>query len=234
MRTAIAIRHVGFEDAGTLGDALVERGYELRYVEAGSDHLARIDPLAPDLLVVLGGPIGAYEEDLYPFLTDELRLAERRMAADLPMVGICLGAQIMARALGARVYPGQTKEIGWSPLDLTAEGMASCCAPLAAEHTSMLHWHGDTFDLPAGATLLASTAITPNQIYRWGQGALAIQCHPEFKRRTFEHWLIGHACELSTAGSSPVTLRAEAARLGAALERQGRLCFDRWLDAVQL
>ena len=234
MRTALAIRHVAFEDLGTFAPVLAARGFGLRCVEAGVDDLARLDALAPDLLVVLGGPIGAHDEASYPFLLDELRLLERRLAADRPTLGICLGAQLMARALGARVYPGPAKEIGWKPLSLTDAGRASPLRHLDGGRTSMLHWHGDTFDLPAGATLLASTDVCRHQAYAWGRGALAFQCHPEARTVDLERWFIGHACEISAAGLSVGQLRADSARLGPTLETQGALCFAEWLAALGL
>ena len=232
MKTALAIRHVAFEDAGSLAGVLAARGIELRYAEAGIEDLAALDPLAADLLVVLGGPIGAYEEDAYPFVRDELRLLERRLAADRPTLGICLGAQLMARALGARVYPGPAKEIGWKPLLLTPAGAASPLRHIGAEHTSMLHGHGDTFDLPAGATLLASTDLCRHQAYTWGCSALAFQCHPEARTVDLERWYIGHACELAGAGLSVGQLREDSARLGPTLETQGARCFAEWLAAL--
>ena len=100
--TVEAIRHVHFEDLGTLAPALAGAGAAIRYREAGQDDLAAVDPLAADLLVVLGGPIGAGDDALYPFLADELRILEARLAAGRPTLGVCLGAQLMARALGAR------------------------------------------------------------------------------------------------------------------------------------
>jgi GMP synthase (glutamine-hydrolysing) len=105
MKTAIAIRHVHFEDLGSLEPALERAGYRIRYADYGVDDIAALDPVAPDLVVVLGGPIGAYEDDLYPNLKHELNLLEMRLGANRPTIGICLGAQLMARALGARVYP---------------------------------------------------------------------------------------------------------------------------------
>jgi GMP synthase (glutamine-hydrolysing) len=230
MKTAIAIRHILFEDLGAFEDALLAKGFEVRYLEAGRDNLSALDALEPDVLVLLGGPIGAYEEDLYPFVTDELRLAGRRLASGRPLLGICLGAQIMARALGSRVYPGRVKEIGWNPLTLTEAGRIGPTAHLSTELTSMLHWHGDTFDLPAGATLLASTPLTKNQVYAWGKSALAFQCHPEVRGEFIERWLVGHACELAHACIRPPELREATARFGPALQVQGRKCFEQWLD----
>ncbi|MBF0283548.1 MAG: glutamine amidotransferase [Magnetococcales bacterium] len=232
MKQAIALRHVAFEDAGSFAEVLRERGYALSYLEAGVADLAGLDPLAAELLLVLGGPVGAYEESFYPFIGDEIRLLEKRLAADRPTVGICLGAQLMARALGARVYPGHGKELGWSPLILTPAGETSPARHLAPERTSMLHWHGDTFDLPDGATLLASTGRYAQQIFSWGKGALAFQCHPEAQTAHLERWYIGHACELGGAGIDIPALRAESRRLGPTLELQGQACFAEWLAGV--
>jgi GMP synthase (glutamine-hydrolysing) len=234
VKTALAIRHIAFEDLGSFAAVLAARGIGLRHVEAGVDDLASLDPGAADLLVVLGGPIGAYEEDSYPFILDEIQLLERRLAIDLPTLGICLGAQLMARALGARVYPGPTKEIGWTPLELTPAGANSPLAHVGGERTSMLHWHGDTFDLPAGATLLASTDPCRHQAYAWGRRALAFQCHPEARTADLERWYIGHAAELAAAGLSVPELRAGGRRFGPVLETQGARCFADWLEAVGL
>lgn len=234
MKTALAIRHVAFEDLGSFAPVLAARGFRLCYLEAGVDDLARLDSLAPELLIVLGGPIGAYEEGSYPFVLDELRLLERRFAADRPTLGICLGAQLMARALGARVYPGSVKEIGWKPLSLTGEGHASSLRHLDPDRTSMLHWHGDTFDLPAEATLLASTDVCRHQAYARGHGALAFQCHPEARTVDLERWFIGHACEIAAAGLSVPHLREDSTRFGPLLETQGALCLAEWLATLGL
>ena len=231
VRRAVAIRHVAFEDLGTLGDLLAARGFDVRYVEAGCDDFSTIGE--PDLLVVLGGPIGAYEDDAYPFLATETALVERRLRAGKPIIGICLGAQIMARALGARVYPSGMKEIGWAPVALTEAGRDSCLGALA--ETKVLHWHGDTFDLPAGASLLASSSLVKHQAFSWGPRALGLQFHIEVKGGELERWLIGHAAELAATKSVTVTgLRADTQRLAPALERDGTQCLARFLDIAGL
>lgn len=225
MKSVLAIRHVGFEDLGAFGPLLESRSYSVAYAQAGADDLAAIDPLAPDLLVVLGGPIGAYEEGLYPFLTSELRLIANRLSADRPIMGICLGAQLMARALGAKVEPGAAKEIGWAPLTVTAEGLSGPLRHLAGG--PVLHWHSDVLDLPAGATRLASTALCPNQAFMRGPRALAFQFHPEAEQDGFERWLIGHAVEIAAAGLTPNELRAQTQKHApAAAERGGRVLIE--------
>jgi len=234
MKTVFAIRHVAFEDLDSFALTLTERGYTLRYLEAGQDDLAALDPLAGDLWVVLGGPIGVYEETAYPFICDELRLLRARLDAGRPTLGICLGAQMIARALGARVYPGGRKEIGWKPLQLTDAGRVS---PLAAfaDGTPVLHWHGDTFDLPEGATLLASTDLYPHQAFAWGHHALALQFHIETTARGLERWFIGHAGEIaSTPGLSVPLLRDETAHHAVDAEERGRQCLTAWLEQTGL
>lgn len=233
MPTTVALRHVAFEGLGLLAPLLAQRGHAVAYVDVAVDGLERVDPLAPDLLVVLGGPIGVYENDDYPFIDAEVALIEKRLARDMPVLGICLGSQLMAKALGARVYPSGVKEIGWAPVDLTREGRASCLREL--ESTPVLHWHGDTFDLPAGATRLASTPACANQAFSYGAAALALQFHAETAGVAVEGWLVGHTGEIGrTPGISVKSLRADTARCTPAVERAGTACFAEWLTAVSL
>ena len=229
MKRAIAIRHVAFEDVGALAPVLAARGCQTVYLDGGVDDLKRVNPGAGDLLIVLGGPIGAYEDNVYPFLRDELRLIETALRRGLPMLGICLGAQLMAKALGARVYPGAAKEIGIAPIKLTPEGRQSCLRHLTDDGL-VLHWHGDTFDLPPGATLLASTDITPNQAFALGRNVLGLQFHLEAEAGGFERWLIGHAGELAAARIDIAALRDKARRLLPAICLAGANALSAWLD----
>src|SRR5579863_249412 len=162
-RTCLAVRHVAFEDLGLLGPLLSARGYDVRYHDAGIEPFAADSLVAPDLVVVLGGPIGVYEQDTYPFIAGEIAAVAARLQSNKPILGICLGAQMMAAALGARVAPGPVKEIGFAPLTLSEAGQASVLAPLAT--TLVLHWHGDNCELPRGCTLLASTTHCPVQAF---------------------------------------------------------------------
>lgn len=235
MRLVTVIRHVHFEDLGVLEDELILRGFAIRYVEAGVDALGAVPDLGGDLLVVLGGPIGVYQAAEYPFLTDEMHLIEARLARDLPTLGICLGAQLMACALGARVYPASAKEVGWAPIMLTEAGLRSPIRHLAGHETPVLHWHGDTFDLPQGATLLASTEICTNQAFSWKKAGLGLQFHPEVRATQIERWFIGHACELS-ALSMPALgqLRSDTLKFGPRLQNVARRSLEEWLGEIGL
>ncbi len=229
-RRAVVIRHVAFEDLGSFAEPLIRHGYGIEYVEAGLDDLDRAGAAGADLLVVLGGPIGAGDDRQYPFLADEARILERRLGDDRPTLGICLGAQLMARALGARVYGAGTKEIGWAPLSLTEAGGASALRHLAPDKTSVLHWHGDTFDLPRGAVHLASTAVCENQAFLWGARGLALQFHVEVTAGGLERWFIGHTLEIETTpGISVEELRTSTAGAAPVLERQGEAFLHQWL-----
>jgi len=231
MKRACVIRHLAFEDLGILAPVLAARGYDIDYREAGIDDIGPALSGAIDLLVVLGGPIGAYEEATYPCLTGELQLIERCLRNQIPVLGICLGAQLMARALGTTVYPG-TKEIGFSPITLTDAGRRSCLRWVGDADGVVLHWHGDTFDLPPAAERLASTPATPNQAFTVGRRALALQFHLKADPAGFERWLIGHTCELAGAKINIPALRAAAASQGAATVRAGRNVFDDWLGSI--
>ena len=227
-RIAYAVRHVSFEDLGCFAEPMQARGYEVRYLDAGVDDLTCLKNSDVDLLVILGGPIGACDEVAYPFLSQELQIIRERLQAGHPLMGICLGAQLIARALGSNVYPGPGKEIGFEPITLTEEGKDSCLS--AFDKAAVLHWHGDTFDLPDGATLLASTPLCRNQAYAYGANVIAFQFHPEGVATGFERWLIGHACELDHAGVDPVRLRNQFADIRFGLQERAILCLESWLN----
>lgn len=235
-RRCLAIRHVAFEDLGFFADVLAARGFTIGYREAPLDDLGAADLRECDLLVFLGGPIGVYERDAYPFLGEEIALAEARLAKRQPTLGICLGSQIMAAALGADVYPGKAgKEVGWGTLSLTPSGLASPLSHLAPDRTRVLHWHGDTFDLPKGATLLASTDRYAQQAFSYEGAGLAVQFHPEVTAKGLEAWFVGHCCEIGALrGTDVKALRAAAQRHAPALLRQGKLFFEAWLDSTGL
>lgn len=228
-RTAVAIRHVAFEDLGTLAPLLTGRGYELKYCDVGVDPLSGLMQRPIDLLVVLGAPIGAFDDGLYPFLHDEVALISQRLQQKLPTLGVCLGAQLMARVLGAPVGPMATKEIGFAPLTLTAAGQDSVLKHLPAD-LPVLHWHGDQFGIPAGTASLAQTALCPHQAFALERYALGLQFHLEADASRIEQWLVGHCAELMAEGVDLKKLRTDAGQYGAALQQAGQAVIGAWLD----
>jgi GMP synthase (glutamine-hydrolysing) len=235
MPTCLALRHLPFEDLDALAPMLAARGFQVSYLDAPRgqlDDAGRAACSDADLLVVLGGPVGACDEADYPFLLDELAVIEARVAADRPLLGLCLGAQLMARAMGALNLAGAADEIGWMPIELTAAGRASCLAALAGE--PVFQWHSDTFELPAGATHLARSAACEHQAFQRGR-ALALQFHPEVSAEGLEVWYVGHTRSLSDPGSPCIAdLRADAARYATALSERLEAVLDAWLPEVGL
>jgi GMP synthase (glutamine-hydrolysing) len=244
MKKAFALRHVAFEDLGCLEPILKSHGYEVAYFDLGVESLSGISPLEADLVIALGGPISVYDLHLYPFLQTEIAWLRARLIEDLPTLGICLGAQLMAAALNAKVYPGaKGKEIGWAPLTRGAHSaeagyMDHIIGRLVDSATHVFHWHGDTFDLPAGAKHLASSERYANQAFSVGKNCLALQFHPEFEVSKVEQWLIGHAHEISheiskTHNLSQKRLRSDTRKHAAAFQIATHNFWDAWLTGLQ-
>ena len=226
-RIALAFRHVHFEDLGIIEPLLLERGYLVEYVDLGIEAIDadRVD--AADLLIVLGGPIGVHDTEGYPFLDASKEAVGQRLRTRRPLLGICLGAQLIAEAMGAEVRPTGAVEIGYAPLDLTDEGVDS---PLRAlDGMPVLHWHGDAFTIPEGARHLARTPGFPNQAFS-AESVLALQFHLEADHRTIGRWLIGHAHELHHNGIDPRSIREDARVHGPKLESAARSVIGDWLD----
>lgn len=228
MRDALVIRHVAFENLGTLEELLPRCNYRIHYVEAGPQALPEDKLQSTDLLILLGGPISANEEKDYPFLRELHAGVAQRINASGPSLGICLGAQIMARALGAAVQPAKSKEIGWSTLQLTATGRNSCLRHL--DNVPVLHWHGETFELPEGAEYLASTPACLNQAFSIGDHLLGLQFHPEVTAEGLESWYIGHTVELSRADIDIPSLRRDSRQYAPSLRAVADTLFTEWLE----
>jgi GMP synthase (glutamine-hydrolysing) len=205
-------------------------GYAIERIGAGDPAFGDADFMAPDLLVLMGGPMAVYERNEYAWIEGELARLARRLAAGLPTLGVCLGGQMIAAALGADVRPGAVREVGFAPIELTDAGRASPLVALAG--VPVLHWHGDLFDLPEGATLLAHTAAAP-QAFVKGR-TLALQCHPEMgdPGDHIERWCEGADDYVAGAGTDVATIRADHGRLGPAAVAAGRAMLAGWLAAL--
>lgn len=219
------IRHVCFEDLGALAGTLERRGLRFDYVTPSDGGLDGLEDAG--LLLVLGGPVSANDTDRYPYLGREIEIIRRRVERGLPTLGICLGAQLIARAMGAGVAPMPAPEIGWGPLELAGEG-----GVLRRLRTPVLHWHGEAFELPPGCGTLASTAKCPNQAFAVGNHTLALQFHIEVRAGELERWLLGHACELDHRGVSVPGLREDGRRFAEGAAAQGAALFSDWLSGL--
>lgn len=203
-------RHVPHEGLGTIAPALKRAGWRAKIIDVWKPGF--IAPAASSMraLIVMGGPMGVYEQDRYPFLKKELALMKRMVSAGKPVLGVCLGSQLLAAALGRRVYPNERKEIGWYKVKLTPAGKRDPLFHDLPSEPQVFQWHGDTFDLPRGAALLATSPLCRNQAFRIGQRAWGLQFHLETDPPMIRDWLgqPGTDRELHNAGVREAAIRA--------------------------
>ena len=231
-RTALIIRHVPHEGAAGYRAPIEAAGYQLDRIDVSDPAFSTLDLREPDLLIMMGGPMGVYEQEQYPWIACQLRRLSRRLEADRPTLGVCFGAQMIAAALGGKVYPGPAKEVGFGTVKLRDNAVTG---PL--RHISdvpVLHWHGDTFTLPEGAELLASTQTYRHQAFRRGSNVLALQFHAEMgEDERFHEWVDQWPDAIREAGSDEITLRADHDRYGPSAVAAGRRMIAEWLTTVR-
>lgn len=232
-KNAVVIQHSPHETLGNLESFLLNHQFNIQVIPAWQDFLKDVNPLTPELLIILGGTMGVYEQNAYPFLTTEINLLKERLAKDLPTLGICLGAQLMANALGSNVYPGPSKEIGWGTVSLTAAGYQSCLEVF--KDKPVLHWHGDTFDLPANTIRLAASSRYENQAFTVGKNGLALQFHPEVTEREMQNWLGKENIEIKQNSQlNLLQLREETTRNITTLQDSALQCWTRWFKEINV
>lgn len=231
MKTGLIVRHTPYEGVAGFRAPIEAAGYALERVDVLDPAFVSVDFVGPDLLILMGGPMGVYEREAHPWIDHEVERLAERIAAGRPTLGVCFGAQMIAAALGERVYPGPVKEVGFAPVELTPAGEAS---PLRhIEGVPVLHWHGDTFDLPEGVELLASSPAYRHQAFRAGRHLLALQCHPEMgEDPRLAAWLKDTAY-LAEAGTSADAIREDEARLGPTAVQSGRAMIAEWLAGIE-
>lgn len=229
-RKALIIRHVPHEGIAGYREPIEAAGYRLDRVDVSDPFFSAVDLDEPDLLIMMGGPMGVYEQAQYPWIACQLRRLARRLDAGRPTLGVCFGAQMMAAALGARVYAGPVKEVGFRPLSFV-----DTTSPLAhLDDVPVLHWHGDTFDRPADVEIIGSTTDYDHQAFRRGPNILALQFHAEMGLDPrFDEWLNQWPEAPAEAGSSVEAMRQEHAELGPRAVAAGRRMLGDWLAALQ-
>jgi GMP synthase (glutamine-hydrolysing) len=214
---------VPHEGLGTVADALARAGLAYRYLDVAKKPL-RFPPFRSIAgLIVMGGPMGVYEQERYPFLKREIAFIGEAIAAKKPVLGICLGAQLIARALGARVFPNRRKEIGWYKVRLTSAGKRDPLFLNSPAQPWVFQWHGDTFTLPKGARLLAASPLCRNQAFRHGSSVYGLQFHLEVDRPMIFNWLAQPGSDAELASLGPKARRKINNGLAARLPGLSRL-----------
>ncbi|HON85693.1 MAG TPA: type 1 glutamine amidotransferase [Syntrophorhabdaceae bacterium] len=185
----VIIKNAPNEGPGNLVSFFAIKGFEYKIIEAYTSNTITI-PADCSFVVVLGGPMGVYEMESFPFLKSVARAIENSLASNIKILGICLGAQLLAHVLGSKVYPGITQEIGWCNIELTETGVKDPCFKNFKNKTSIckvFQWHGDTFDLPKDASLLASSTDFTQQVFRYNE-SYGLQFHPEITPSMIKDW----------------------------------------------
>ncbi|HVA76418.1 MAG TPA: gamma-glutamyl-gamma-aminobutyrate hydrolase family protein [Candidatus Binataceae bacterium] len=234
MAKIIVLQHHPAENLGAIAAALEGAALAWQYVRLHDGHPVPKDMKGAGGLIVMGGPMAVYQTDRFPFLIDEMRLIKAAIEQGRPVLGVCLGAQIVAAALGAKVEknPGG-KEIGWAPVRLTAAARDDQLFHGVAETIMPFHWHGDHFEAPSGAVSLASSEKTPCQAFRYGAKTWALQFHLEVTRGGIANMAAAFGRELDRENiSAPEMLAASDTHLPA-LEPIGETVFSRWAAPIQ-
>lgn len=229
MKRIHVIQHVPFETPAHIGRWAGERGLELEIVRL-FDGVAPPDADDVEALVLMGGPMSVHDEMLFPWLAAEKRLVERVLRLERPVLGVCLGAQIIADVLGARVHRNRFQEIGWYRTEPTAEGRSHPRFPVGDAFTP-LHWHGETFDLPAGTVHLARSAACEQQAFAWGARVLGLQFHLEMTPEGIQDLITNCAGEMGSGPyvQSPEQMIAAGGHVAAAHAMLEAL-LDRWKE----
>jgi GMP synthase (glutamine-hydrolysing) len=230
---ALVLQHIACEPPGVFEDVLRERAVEIVRVELDEgDRLP--DRRGFDVILAMGGPMSVNDDESLPWLTAEKALIAEAVRDGTAFWGTCLGVQLLAAALGARVYPGERPEVGLMTVRLTPEALEDPIFEGAPKELTALQWHGDTFDLPEGAVRLAGSVEYPNQAFRWGSRAYGIQFHIEVSVEMAREWATVPAYSdyldrVLGPGSLP-KLVGELESEAPAIRANGRRIFERFLD----
>jgi len=229
----LVLQHIACEPPGAYEDVLRARGAALDRVELDEGE-ALPDWREYDAIVAMGGPMSVNDEDELPWLAGEKRAIAEAVRAGKPYWGACLGVQLLAASLGARVYAGHEPEVGILPVALTDEGRNDPVFGSLPDDLLTLQWHGDTFDLPDGAVRLAGSPAYPNQAFRYGDRAYGVQFHLEVSPRMARDWAAvpeyGEYLDRVLGPGSLTSLVAELELRSETMQAHARLLFERWLD----
>ena len=228
VKKVLFVQHGDVDKSGLLADALSAEGVELEIRHPYLGEEIPVDLEGFDALALGGGGQSAYQVAEFPYLEEECALVRKAILADKPVLGLCLGAQLIAKALGADVYRAEQKELGFFPVTISASAVSDPLLSAWPSPISPTHWHGDVFDLPAGAECMASSALTTNQAFRYGRATYAFQFHLEMTPALFEELVDDGADDLIANGADLASLKKEAFRVLPSLRDTAVEFFKAW------
>jgi len=227
------IQHIHCETLGTIAEALDREGITIQFVRVFAGEQIPKEMGAAAGLIVMGGPVGVYEQDRYPFFRDEICLIEQALTEKKAILGVCLGSQLLAAVLGAKVAKGKQKEIGWYPVTLSRAAMADPLWKGIESPFTAYHWHGDVFEPPRGAEALALSALTPCQAFRYGKNAYGFLFHMEVTEKIIQEMVQTFADELRDENISGRQITEIAESYLPRLREVGEIVFGRWASLVR-
>jgi GMP synthase (glutamine-hydrolysing) len=234
----LVFQHVPYEPLGTLDPLLKEAGFRIRYVNFGRDPHQRPSLEKYEALIVLGGPMNAHQIDTWPNLLTEVEVIREAVQSGMSVLGICLGAQLLAKALGGRVSRNEQREIGWYDVQLTEAGRSDPVMSTFAATQRVFQWHEDGISLPEGADHLAASPASPVQAFRFGEHAYGFQFHLEVDASLVERWLTvadNQPLLAEEAGRvDPNAIRRQTAHWIGGLQDLSRSTFSRWIERFDI
>lgn len=233
MKPVLVLRQVAHEGLGTIAAALERKQAPYSIVNMFAEPPRSFEPRQWSGLIVMGGPMNVDETARHPFLADEVHWLRQAVEAELPVLGVCLGSQLLAKAMGGRVFANRVKEIGWYEVDFLSKASNDWLFADVASPTTVFHWHGDTFDLPSGAVRLARGSQCENQAFRFGRSAYGLQFHLEMTGEMIDDWL----CEANNCGElaaldyiDPEVIRRETPQWLPAMQQMANRVFQRFAE----